>query len=462
MATNHADQPVTLDDPVVYDLRQAEAHYLEQQNEWQRQIDELRGELRAMEYRVIAAQKESAESAAALDVARRQIDGEREQVKQERKRAEELKRLLRDIHRALFSGNVYDLILRACLTISGATRGLYVTLDTSRGVLRVRSAVDVDGYPQAAPSTFIKAICERVLESDTSFVANDQADLDDYPRPGRDGERFANLIAAPVVLLKHLNGVIIVGDRMSGRFDQQDVDSLVEIGNQSAVAVENNRLRRELQSAYLATVGVLADAIEAKDPYTLGHCELVSSLCRLIADRLDLSPHDRDVVCYAALLHDTGKIGVSDGILNKPGPLLDEERELVRTHVRVGHDLIRHVPALECVADAVLHHHEWFDGSGYPDGLSGETIPLAARIVAAVDAYAAMISQRSYKPAYSDEQARAELRRCAGTQFDPEVVEILLDILAQPETERLLSDDEANCGMLPGFDHLHILDHSGV
>ena len=145
---------------------------------------------------------------------------------------------------------------------------------------------------------------------------------------------------------------------------------------------------------------LLADTVEAKDPYTTGHCEQVSQYARLAAERLALTEEEKRIACYAALLHDVGKIGVSDGVLNKPGPLIAEERKLVEAHVRIGHDLLSSIPALREVANAVLYHHERFDGGGYPEGLAGDSIPIASRIVAVVDAYCAMLDKRSYKEAY--------------------------------------------------------------
>jgi HD-GYP domain-containing protein (c-di-GMP phosphodiesterase class II) len=254
-----------------------------------------------------------------------------------------------------------------------------------------------------------------------------------------------------VVLMADLDGVIVACDRVEGEFDRHDADSLLSIGDQAAVAVRNRRLERELQRAYLATVSMLADAVEAKDPYTHGHCEMASRYARLVSERLGLPAYEQAVVCYSALLHDVGKIAVSDGVLNKPGPLLPEERELMRAHVRVGHDLLLAVPALGPVADIVLHHHEWYDGHGYPDGLRGEQIPMAARIVAAVDAYCAMITRRSYKEAYTDAHARAELIQGAGTQFDPRVVEALLAVLDDPRGVDADEDYDAECGLLPEF-----------
>ena len=389
----------------------------------------------------------------ALAVLRAELDHERRRAEEQRERANQLAVMLKDIHRSLFAGGIHMMILRACLAISGGTRGVYLTA-RGHGHIKVRAAVDVDGYPQEPPSDFLAALCRRVLESHDTIVCNEPDACRGLPEPEREGERFHNFIVAPVVLLKNLDGIVLVADKPTGDFHAEDVETLVSIGDQAAVAVENVRLQRELQHAYLATVSMLADAAEAKDSYTHGHCETVSRLARLTADKLCLADREKSIVCYSALLHDIGKIGVSDGVLNKPGPLLPEEKELVRAHVRIGYDLIRSVPALGDVATAVLHHHEWYDGTGYPDGLEGEEIPIASRIVGAVDAYCAMRDRRSYKESYSDEQARAELSRYAGTQFDPKVVRVLLSVLDSKESEDQDPDHDAECGVLPGFGRL--------
>lgn len=209
----------------------------------------------------------------------------------------------------------------------------------------------------------------------------------------------------------------------------------------------NEDLRRRLQQAYVGTIEMLADAVETKDAYTHGHCRRVSHYARLVARRMDLPDREVKLACLAALLHDVGKIGVTDAVLNKPGRLLPEERMLIQSHVRLGHDLLESVPGLREVAGAVLYHHEWYDGSGYPDGLSGDAIPRVARIVGVVDAFCAMIDTRSYKPARTPDEAREELRRCAGTQFDPDVVDAALEVLPAP-IESGEDDLEYACGLL--------------
>lgn len=413
------------DDVVLAGLQQVEHDY----RDVQRQSQDHTSALRQAQGDLAQAQDENTRLSQRLLTAQRHLREERKQAKQQRERAQHLTEALKHIHRALFTGDVHDLILRACLELSGATRGLYVTVDPSVNRLQVRSAVDVAGYPREEPSAFIQALCRRVLDDEETFIANKLSDFEDLPEPASPDERFHQCVVAPVVLLKDLNGIVLVADRRHGVFREQDVEALVSVGDQASVAVENARLQHELQRAYLMTVTTLADAMEVKDAYTQGHCDQVAQYARLIAERLRLSQNQQSVTWYAALLHDVGKIGVSDSILNKPGALLPEESELVRSHVRIGHTLLQSIPMLNAVADAVLHHHEWYNGSGYPSGLRAEEIPIASRIVGTVDAYCAMITRRSYKEAYSHEVACEELRNCAGIQFDPEVVEAFLEIL---------------------------------
>jgi putative nucleotidyltransferase with HDIG domain len=180
---------------------------------------------------------------------------------------------------------------------------------------------------------------------------------------------------------------------------------------------------------------------------------MVARLSRRTAERLALTDHDRGVACFGGLLHDIGKIGISDGVLNKPGKLLPEEWDLMQSHVRVGRDLLERVPLLKRLSDVVMYHHERWDGAGYPDGLQGESIPQAARIVCVVDSYCAMISKRSYKESITDDQARAELLRHRGTQFDPRVVDAFLEVLDTPDPAA--ADPEG--GSVKSGDFYHVL-----
>jgi putative nucleotidyltransferase with HDIG domain len=188
---------------------------------------------------------------------------------------------------------------------------------------------------------------------------------------------------------------------------------------------EMRRLERQESSTH-----ALLAALEARDDYTGGHSMSVVQLAAAVGRRLGLDEADQQDLERVALLHDIGKVGVPDAILRKPGPLDDEEWEMMRRHPTIGADLMRSIPELAHLAPAVAAEHERWDGRGYPHGLAGEDIPVASRITFVCDGYHAMVSDRPYRRAMPEEDAIAELRRCRGTMFWPEAVDALLDELA--------------------------------
>jgi HD-GYP domain-containing protein (c-di-GMP phosphodiesterase class II) len=185
-----------------------------------------------------------------------------------------------------------------------------------------------------------------------------------------------------------------------------------------------------LSEAYQGTAMLLGDVVEADDAYTGSHSRGVVELSLAVSDRLGLSFEQRRNVEFAALLHDVGKISVPDEIINKAGPLDDEEWKVIRQHTIEGERMLKRIGGvLAEVGKIVRASHEDFDGSGYPDGLAGEEIPIEARIVTCCDAFSAMTTTRSYRKAMGTDAAVAELRACAGTQFDPDVVASLVDLV---------------------------------
>ena len=197
---------------------------------------------------------------------------------------------------------------------------------------------------------------------------------------------------------------------------------------------ENGDLLRSVQRSYLSTITSLARTIEAKDPYTGGHTERVSHLALMLARELDFSDQDLRAVEVGGVIHDIGKIGVPDQILTKPGRLDDDEFAAMRRHPEISSYIVSELDLPQIVKDMVRSHHERFDGRGYPDRLTGQDIPLAARILAVADTLDAMTSDRSYRAALTLDAAVAEIRRNAGTQFCPLVVAAFLACLSRDPT----------------------------
>jgi HD-GYP domain-containing protein (c-di-GMP phosphodiesterase class II) len=195
----------------------------------------------------------------------------------------------------------------------------------------------------------------------------------------------------------------------------------------------------ELQRSYVATVRALTNAVEARDAYTGKHAERVAAYGLELARRVDPAVAADPQTEFGFLLHDVGKVAIPDGILHKPDPLADPERQLMRRHPVIGAEIVGGVPFLERAAGIVRAHHERFDGSGYPDGLAGDDIPLAARIFAVADAFDAITTDRPYRPAATLTEARHAIAEGAGTQFDPRVVEALAE-LPDEDLERIRSE----------------------
>lgn len=209
------------------------------------------------------------------------------------------------------------------------------------------------------------------------------------------------------------------------------LELFIDITSQAAVAVDNAEMYKRLEVTFWSTIRSLAEAIDAKDAYTRGHSDRVAEYAEALARKLGLEEDVQSAVRCAGYLHDTGKIGIPDSILLKQDKLTDEEFGQIMKHPILSHKIIEPVEFPYEVKPFVRHHHEHFDGSGYPDGLAGEEIPLGARIISIADAYEAMTSDRPYRKALSNEAAIEELRRCSGTQFDSELVEAFMEVVLE-------------------------------
>ncbi len=235
------------------------------------------------------------------------------------------------------------------------------------------------------------------------------------------GERAANRAA-----------IVVQRGARRGAPDRRDERMLLGIADQALLAMVNRALYTELEESFLATVAALGNALGTKDEYTSDHAKALVGLTTQVARRLGVTGIELRDITVAAALHDVGKIGVPASILFKAGPLTVEEWAVMRRHPELGARIMEPVPALDGARRLVLACHEHWDGSGYPLGLNAGEIPLGARVILACDAFDAMTSDRVYRAAMPAQDAIAELRRCAGTHFDPEVTAALIEVVAAP------------------------------
>ena len=242
-------------------------------------------------------------------------------------------------------------------------------------------------------------------------------------------------LALPMFVAEKLSGLIVLGYIDPTEANEEDAVQARQLADQVAVAISNARLIEELDELNWGTLYALARAIDAKSHWTAGHSERVTELALRIGQALGLNQKQLDDLHRGGLLHDLGKIGIPPEILDKTGKLTDEEYQLMREHVRIGARILEPIEAYAGIIPVVLHHHEYYDGSGYPDNLSGEDIDLGARIFTVADHYDALISDRPYREGLPQETVIGFIKEDSGTKFDPKVVEAFLEVMAQEEKE---------------------------
>jgi putative nucleotidyltransferase with HDIG domain len=244
-------------------------------------------------------------------------------------------------------------------------------------------------------------------------------------------------MCAPLLNRNDVLGIVYVDSHKANAFSRRDLALFSALALKVSIAVDNSRLYGDLRNLFYNTVETLVRTIQAKDQYTAGHSTRVSRYALMIADKLGLSTKDKHELYLAAMLHDIGKIGVPDDLLNRPGHLSQDEMDRVRNHVVVGASMIEMLGEMHPIVPLIRHHHECYDGSGYPDGLRGEQIPLVSRIIAVADMYDAMTSDRPYRKRRTHQYAVEEILSSSGTKIDPKVVEAFLDMLKDlvPGTE---------------------------
>ncbi|MCX7940257.1 MAG: HD domain-containing protein [Endomicrobia bacterium] len=265
-------------------------------------------------------------------------------------------------------------------------------------------------------------------------VAYHTFEPEDYHELTTSLQLFGAIIIIPILYSEQLIGIITLDQKkVDGTvFDLEDIEILKTLSEQLAVAIHNSMTYKELHNAYLQITRALALTLESKDEYLIGHSDNVTKYAVMLAKKLGLSEREVYIVAQATMLHDLGKIGIHDYILNKPGKLTEKEWEEVKQHPIKGAKILEPLPFLGEVAKTVLYHHEHYDGSGYPEGLKGEQIPLLSRILTLADSVDAMLSERPYKerPMTIDEMLQ-EIILQKGKHFDPNLVDKFVEIVKE-------------------------------
>jgi len=278
---------------------------------------------------------------------------------------------------------------------------------------------DCSGYPSLESG---RTLSRRDLAEETALKSMD-ADLFEGG--------IKSDIFVPIIAKGKGAGLFYVGSYRVAGFSLENTKTVENLAAQLGIALENAHLLKDIEEMFLGVVTVLASAIDAKSPWTNGHSERVTAYAIRIAEHMGFSQADIDRLRLAGLLHDIGKIGIYDVILDKPGMLTDEEFELVKKHPDAGANILRPIKQFEDIIPAIRHHHEYYNGKGYPDGLKAEAIPLMARILCVADSFDSITADRPYRPSPGIEYALSEFRRCSGTQYDPAVVDAFLETLEE-------------------------------
>ena len=362
---------------------------------------------------------------------------------------------------ALKSTDLIDFIAEKISTVSDWRSGFsdlleYICnrLSTGGGCVRIYHYLadhylDGVGARRGNNNPVVEAVFENMAEDHKSVAV--PAEYSNY----LSGEMQYSIVGIPFVKNgDFLGGIVLAGSDGIGIRDSQFQD-LLAFSPYLIPLFESAVLQEILLSNYLETIETLAVALEAKDPFTRGHSNMVCAYSVAVARKMGFGPERLRSVEIGSMMHDIGKIGVPDNILLKPGQLTPEEFEIVKRHPVIGEDILRPMqhPLFEIPRRIVRSHHERMDGKGYPDGLKGKEIPLEARITFVADAYEAMTSERPYREALSPEQAFEELACNAGSQFDPDVVDVLCDLLSPMAPGKALCDRK-------GYDPGGLIDDS--
>lgn len=328
--------------------------------------------------------------------------------------------------------NMLEVFLKSLLSLTGYDMGAIFLLSPGGKELTVRASVGIGDERRSGIVPVGRGIVGWVAEQG-KIVTTSESMPWGAPEKMTALEREMRVsVHAPLYTHGKIWGVMSLGLSEGHReISTEDLQMIQNLATQMAMAIENAELSEKMERTYLETVTALATAVEARDQYTRGHSRRVTEFSLEIAKRMNLPEEFIQDLESAALLHDIGKIGIPDHILHNRGALPPDGLQFILEHPIGGENILKPVGSLGRLCPIVRHHHEKFNGEGYPDRLKGEEIPLAARILSVADSFDAMISDRAYKPTRTKQDAMRELDRCKEIQFDPAVVDAFLRFLEE-------------------------------
>ncbi len=320
--------------------------------------------------------------------------------------------------------NVFRVIADLALKVSNGEHCAILLYDREADEFLPKITGSVDHVPPRHTVPWPKKVLREVVSKKDGVLHNDP-----------DVRGTASILCAPLMIRNNVFGILgLWKDRGGACFSDQDLHVILSLARRASLNLENKVLYETLYTNIAETFRALVASIQARDQYTERHSESVMQFVVRTAEIMECTPDDIECLKIAAMLHDIGKIAIPDHILLKPDELTGEEYDIIKTHSTIGDDILTPIALFEKERKIIRHHHESWDGSGYPDGLAGEAIPLLARLIAVADAYDAMTTDRPYRVSMSHEEAVTELRRNGGGQFDPRIVDAFIDSLTETNT----------------------------
>jgi len=334
------------------------------------------------------------------------------------------KRLLRELN----IDQLMDIIVEEASQYTSSERTSLMLLEGD-GTLRMKAALGVDMKDDYADEYTVD-IDKWVVENRRSLLLDGKDDVDSDLRSLMNNSEIKSALCVPIIINNNLHGVLNLA-KVSNKqpFTHSDEEVVSILCGQAGIAIENAKLYERVQNTHLDVIAALANAVEARDQYTANHAVRLSVYSCMIAEKMGISGSEMETIKRGAILHDIGKIGIRDSILLKEAPLSKDEFHAMKEHPEIGSRILKRMNGLEDVVSIVMHHHEFYNGKGYPYGKKGEDIPIGARIVGVADAFEAMTSERPYRSAMSVDAAIEELERMSGIQFDPDVVKVFKEII---------------------------------